>query len=158
MEAMQVTKRQDRDFWSLSPIEQLNVLREEINRLFEAPLSRLFSPTEFFRGWLPPLDMREDKDNFIVSVELPGMKKEDIQVMVHEGVLTISGERKREYQVEDEGVYRSERYYGKFHRTVTLPKPIKEDQIKATYKDGVLTIILPKTEEAKPKQIEVSVD
>ncbi len=155
---MQLTRRQQsRDFWSLSPFEQLNALREEINRLFDMPLGSWLAPTEFFRGWAPALDLREDKDNLVVTVELPGMKKEDIEVTVQDGVLSISGERKREQTAEEEGVYRSERYYGRFHRTITLPKPVKEDEVKATYKDGVLTIVLPKTEEAKPKQIEVTV-
>lgn len=154
---MQLTRRTERGLLSLDPFEQLNALREEINRLFEAPLSAWLESTEFFRGYAPPLDLREDKDNLVVTVELPGMKKEDIHVTVQDGVLTISGERKREQTSEEEGVYRAERYYGRFYRTITLPKPVNEDQIKATYKDGVLTITLPKAEEAKPKTIEVTV-
>jgi len=153
---MQVVKRNP-DLWAVSPFEQLNSLREEINRLFDAPFSGWLTPGEFFNGWAPALDLKEEKDNLVAAVELPGMKKEDIEVSVSDGVLSISGERKREEKSEEEGVYRSERYYGRFHRTITLPKPVKVDAIKATYKDGVLTVVMPKTEEAKPKQIEVSV-
>ena len=85
------------------------------------------------------------------------MKKEEIEVTLHDGSLSISGERKSETKHEDAEVYRAERFFGRFQRSVTLPAPVAADKIKAHYKDGVLTITLPKTEEAKPKQIDVSV-
>jgi len=141
----------------LSPIEQMTSLRDEINRLFEAPFGDLLRASEFSNGWAPALDLREDKDNLVAVLEVPGMKKEDIEVSVHEGVLSISGERKREVETEEAGVHRSERTYGRFQRTLTLPKPIKVTDIKAGYKDGILTVTMPKTEEAKPKQISVEV-
>jgi HSP20 family protein len=108
-------------------------------------------------GWTPALDVHEDKDNFIVRVELPGMKREDIDVSLHDGALSISGERKTEKKYEEAEVYRTERFFGKFQRTVTLPVPVAPDKVKAQYKDGILTVTLPKTEEAKPKQIDVNV-
>ncbi|HET7624030.1 MAG TPA: Hsp20/alpha crystallin family protein [Verrucomicrobiae bacterium] len=108
-----------------------------------------------FSGWFPPLDLREDKDNVVVTVELPGMKKEDIEISLHEGNLTISGERKEEEKSESAEVYRTERFTGRFNRVVGLPVPVATDKVKAQYKDGVLTVTLPKTEEAKPRQIEV---
>lgn len=145
------------DFWSLSPLDQMTSLRDEINRLFEAPFGELTRSGEFFNGWAPALDLREDKDNLVASVELPGMRKENLDVSVHDGVLSVSGERSRESRSEEGGTYRSERFFGRFHRTVALPKPVKVDAIKATYKDGVLTVTMPKTEEARPKQIEVNV-
>ena len=145
------------NLWSLSPIEQMTSLRDEINRLFEAPFGDLLRASEFSNGWAPALDLREDKDNLVAVLEVPGMKKEDIEVSVHEGVLSISGERKREVETEEAGVHRSERTYGRFQRTLTLPKPIKVTDIKAGYKDGILTVTMPKTEEAKPKQISVEV-
>lgn len=132
-------------------------LRNEIDRLFDAPLAELGSSTNLLSGWAPALDVFEDKNNFTVKTELPGMKKEDIEVSFHEGTLSISGERKSESKHEDEEVCRSERYFGRFQRTVTLPSAVAADKVKATYKDGVLTITLPKTEEAKPKQIDVTV-
>lgn len=145
------------EFWGLSPFDQLNSLREEINRVFDAPFGALLRPGEFFNTWAPALDLHEDKNNLIATLELPGMKKEDLQISVHEGVLSIAGERKRECEQGEGNEYRSERYYGRFHRTVSLPKPVKVDAIKAAYRDGLLTVTMPKTEEAKPKQIEVSV-
>ena len=145
------------DFWNLSPLDQMTSLRDEINRLFEAPFGEPGRSGEFFNGWAPALDLREDKDNLVALVELPGMKKENLDVSVHDGVLSIAGERTRESQSEAGGTYRSERCFGRFHRTISLPKPVKVDAIKAAYKDGVLTVTMPKTEEARPKQIEVNV-
>ena len=86
------------------------------------------------------------------------MKKEDIDVSLHDDSLSISGERKSETKAEDAGVCRSERFFGRFQRAVTLPAPVAADKVKAQYKDGILTITLPKTEEAKPKQIDVSIN
>jgi len=85
------------------------------------------------------------------------MKKEDIQVSLHDGGLSISGERKSETKNESAEVYRTERFFGRFQRTVTLPATVAADKVKAQYKDGILTVTLPKAEEAKPKQIDVSV-
>jgi len=126
---------------------RLSSLRDELDSLFDSSLT----------GWLPALDVHENKDNFTVRVELPGFKREDIQVSLQDGVLTISGERKEEKVSEETEVHRQERYYGKFSRALTLPTAVAADKVKATYKDGVLTITLPKAEEAKPKQIDVSV-
>ena len=136
---------------------RLTSLREEIDRLFEEPLAELARGSRLLSGWTPALDIFEDKDNLFVKAELPGMKREEIQVSLHDGSLSISGERKSETKHEDAEVYRSERFVGRFQRTVTLPAPVSGDKVKAQYKDGILTITLPKTEESKPKQIEVSV-
>ena len=136
---------------------RLTDLRDEIDRLFEAPLAGLMQGSRLMSGWTPALDVYEDKDNLYVRVELPGMKKEDIEVSLHEGTISISGERKSEAKYEKAEAYRTERFVGRFQRTVTLPTPVAGDKVKAQYKDGVLTITLPKTEEAKPKQIDVNV-
>jgi HSP20 family protein len=124
---------------------RLTGLQDEIDRLFEVE-----------RAWAPALDVQEDKDNFRVSVELPGLKREDIQVSLEEGALVISGERKTETLDEGIAVHRQERYYGKFSRVLALPSAVAEDKVKAAYKDGILTVTLPKAEEAKPKTIAVS--
>ncbi len=121
-------------------------LQDELDRLFEAPM----------QSWSPALDVHEDKNNFNVRVELPGLKREDIEVSLHEGSLVITGERKTETISEDTAVHRQERYYGKFSRVLTLPTAVAADQIKAQYKDGILTVTLPKAEAAKPKTIAVS--
>ncbi|HEY3932951.1 MAG TPA: Hsp20/alpha crystallin family protein [Verrucomicrobiae bacterium] len=122
--------------------------QDELGRLLESPL----------RAWAPTLDVREDKDNFVIRVELPGLKREDIEVSLQDGALVISGERKFEKTEEGTEVHRQERYYGKFQRALTLSEPVAADKVKADYKDGVLTVTLPKTEEAKPKKIDVSVN
>jgi HSP20 family protein len=109
-------------------------------------------------GWTPALDVYEEKDQFTVKTELPGMKREDIDVTFEGGVLNISGERKSETKTDDADVHRSERYFGRFHRSVSLPATVAADKIKASYKDGILSVTLPKTEEAKPKQIDVTVN
>lgn len=118
-------------------------------------MAELARTSQLLSGWTPALDLYEDKDSFVVKAELPGMKREDIEVSLHEGSLSISGERKGEEKHAGADVYRTERFFGRFQRTVALPTPVAADKVKAAYKDGVLTITLPKTEEAKPKQIEV---
>jgi HSP20 family protein len=125
---------------------RLSSLQDELDRLFQSPLT----------SWAPALDVHEDKDSFVVRTELPGLKREDIEVSLHDGALLISGERKAEVKQEGVEVHRQERYYGKFQRALTLPTPVAADKITAQYKDGVLTVMLPKVEEAKPKKIDVS--
>lgn len=137
---------------------RLSNLRDELDRLFESPWTELARTSQLLSGWTPALDVYEDKENFIVKAELPGMKKEDIGVSLHADSLSISGERRSETKEEDAEVCRAERFFGRFQRTVTLPAPVAPDKVKAQYKDGILTITLPKTEEAKPKQIDVSVN
>ncbi len=127
---------------------RLTNLQDELDRLFESPLT----------GWAPALEVHEDKDNFTIRVEVPGLKREDIAVSLQDDALVISGERKEEKIHEGTEVHRQERFYGKFQRALTLPAPVAADKVKAAYQDGVLTVTLPKAEEAKPKQIDVSVN
>src|SRR5215831_4434646 len=135
----------------------LTGLRDEIDRLFEAPLAELTRSSQLLSGWTPAFDVYEDKDNVYVRAELPGMRKEDINLSLHNGSLSISGERKTEEKLKDAEVYRGERFFGRFQRTITLGTPVEFDKVKAQYKDGILNITLPKAEEAKPKHIDVSV-
>lgn len=137
---------------------RLTNLRDEIDRLFEVPLAALARSSQLLSGWTPAFDVYEDNDNFIVKAELPGMKKEDIELSLHNGSLSISGERKSESKHQDAEVYRTERFFGRFQRTVTLPSPIAAEKVKAQYKAGILTVTLPKTDEAKPKHIDVNVN
>ena len=123
-------------------------LQDELDRLFESPMT----------GWAPALDVQEDKDKFTIRVELPGLKRENIEVSLQDGALVVSGERRAEKIEEGVEIHRQERFYGKFQRALTLPAPVAADKVKAAYKDGVLTVTLPKAEEAKPKQIDVSVN
>lgn len=138
--------------------DRLTNLRDEIDRLFDSPVQQLARSSQLLNGgWGPALDVYEDKDRLTVKAELPGMKREDIEVSLHDGALTISGERKSEMHEKAE-VYRSERFVGRFQRAVTLPCAVAADKVKASYKDGILTVTLPKTEEAKPKQIDINVN
>jgi len=138
------------------PFHQLTSLRDEIDRLFESPFSALGEGLQpFMSGWSPALDLYDEKDNFVVKAELPGMKKEEIEIQLHDGVLTLSGERKRETKFEGADTHRSERFVGRFQRTLTLPSQVDPDKVKATYQDGILTVTLPKSEAAKPKQIQI---
>jgi len=133
-------------------------LREEIDRLFESPLAEMTRTSQqFLSGWMPAMDVHEDKDNLYVKAELPGMRKEDIDISIHDGVLTVAGERKEDEKYHQAEVYRAERFLGRFQRTFTLPTLVDANKVKASYKDGILMVILPKAETAKPKQIEVTV-
>jgi len=145
------------DLTNWGSFDQLTNLREEINRLFDLPYGETGRESEFF-GWAPPLDVYEDKNSLVVKAELPGMKKEDIEISLHQGSLVISGERKFESTDANGDASRSERYFGRFQRALELPKPVNPNEVNATYKDGILTVTLAKTEESKPKQITVKAD
>jgi len=154
---MNIIRYQDPETTLWSPFERLSQLREEMNRLLDGSLAGFAERAGLFSGWAPALDITQDKDTVFVKVELPGLKKEDIDISLHEGMLTISGERKQEKREGEGETFREERYFGRFHRTVTLPTAVQADKVKASYRDGILEIELPKAEEAKPKQIEVNV-
>src|SRR5438067_10964281 len=135
---------------------RLSNLRDELDTLFELPFwSNLGRQTQLFSGWAPALDLYQNNDNVVAMVELPGMRKEDIEISLHEGVLTVGGERKHEGS-DGENAERSERYVGKFRRSITLPSRVDASKVTATYKDGILTVTMPKAEEAKPKQIQIN--
>ena len=148
-------QRPETNTWA--PLEQWTNLRDEINKLFDLPFGDVSRESEFF-GWAPAVDVYEDKDHLVVKAELPGLKKDEIDISLHQGSLIISGERKEESHDEDGDASRSERFFGRFQRALALPKPVNPDQVTATYKDGILTVRLAKTEESKPKQIAVKTD
>jgi HSP20 family protein len=158
---MKLARRERQDRGGLMPQSgfvpgfELNRLRREIDRLLEDPFNLLVPSTSFFEGWTPAVDIYEDKDKYVVKAELPGMRKEDIQVSLDGNTLTISGERKHEEEKKEGETYRSERYFGRFQRSVTLPAQVQANKVEANYKDGVLSVTVPKAEEAKPKQIQV---
>ncbi len=133
-------------------------LRDEMNSLFELPSMGSFArQTQLFGGWSPALDLYQNNDNVIAVVELPGMRKDDIDISLHDGMLTIAGERERTSD-EGENAERTERFSGKFRRSVSLPTRVDAGKVNASYKDGILTITLPKAEEAKPKKVEVTIE
>src|SRR5437763_6008477 len=122
---MRLINRQRPEMTVWSPFRQLSSLRDEIDRLFESPLSTLTEATQpFLSGWLPAVDLFEDKDNFVLKAELPGMKKEDIEISLHEGVLSLSGERKADGKYEGAEACRSERFLGRFQRSLALPTQV----------------------------------
>jgi HSP20 family protein len=141
--------------WSAA--DRWSNLRDELNSFFELPVWSSFARTgQLFTGWSPAIDLYQSNDNVIAVVELPGMRKEDIEISLHDGTLTISGERKRENRSNGDKAERTERYVGTFRRSIALPTRVDAGKVSATYRDGILTVTLPKAEEAKPKQIQVS--
>jgi len=138
-------------------LDRWSNLRNEINSLFESPFfAAPTRQTQLFNGWTPALDLYQTTDDVVAMIELPGMRKEDIELSLHDGMLTISGERKAETS-NGEKAARSERFVGKFRRSISLPTRVDASKVTATYKDGILTVTLPKAEEVKPKQIQVNV-
>lgn len=133
-------------------------LQREINRMFDR-FFRGFSEEEEVRlaTWSPRVDISETDDEYIVRAEVPGVSKDDIKITVKDNLVTIKGEKKQEKETKNENFHRIERIYGSFSRTFTLPGAVKVDKVEAKFKDGVLTIKLPKVEEEKPKEIEIKV-
>lgn len=143
-----------------NPISEFDDLMNRYNRLLgltrgngEREGKDLFSRSD----WAPAVDIKESPEAFIIEAELPGMNREDVKVTVHEGVLSIQGERKHEEETQDKKHHRIERIYGSFLRRFTLPENVDEGSIKANFKDGILSLTLQKSEPAEPKAIEVEV-
>ncbi len=125
--------------------------------------TRPWWPERWFRGEemdvrAPTVDVYEEKDDIVVKVELPGMDKNNIEVNLTDHTLTIKGEKKKEEEVKNENYYRTERSYGTFLRTLELPEDVHTDKVKAIFKNGILEVRMPKTEEAKAKEIKVKVE
>ena len=137
------------------PFSDMIQFRDEVGRWFDA----LEKKGEGKRTtvWAPDVDIKETDKDIQLRADLPGMKKEDIDISVDEDQLVIKGERKFEKEEKDKDFVRVERSYGSFYRSFNIGVPVKSDQIKASYKDGVLEVVLPKSEAKKPKKIEVEV-
>ena len=136
------------------PFHNVTTLQERMNRLF-GELARGTTDDSSLGSWAPLVDIYEKEDSLVIKAELPGIKEKDIDIHVENGVLTLKGERKRETEVNDENYHRSERYYGTFTRTFALPTTVDIPKIRAGYRDGILEVIMPKAETAKPKRIEI---
>lgn len=138
-----------------SSFNELSTLQDEINKIF----SRFFSSKDFaVASFTPKLDLSETDNEFKIAVDVPGFTENDIEVSFENGVLTIKGKKEDEKVEEKENFYHKERFSGSFMRNISIPKPIKVDSIKATFKNGVLNIYLPKEEEVKPKSIKISIE
>lgn len=133
-----------------SPLDRLSTFRDLLDSAFT--LSALPGGE---RTWIPALEIREDAEKVTVRLEAAGMKKEDFDLSLDGDNLVISGERKATEEKREGETFRTERFYGRFERSVHLPTPIQNSAVTATYEDGILTVVLPKAEEAKPKKIEV---
>ncbi len=137
------------------PFRDLMAMQDRMTRLFDETLSRIFKE-EMPRGaWSPPVDILEREKEIILKVDLPEMHQNDIEIKVEENTLILQGERRLIKEVADENYIQIERPYGNFQRTFALPKAIHQEGIKASYKDGVLRIVLPKKKDVTPKQISV---
>jgi HSP20 family protein len=139
------------------PFREMTDIQHEVNRLFDSFFGRPAMTPAAERMWVPASDMRETKDDLYVTLEVPGVRDKDVQVTITGDVLTVKGERKWEKELEDDSYHRVERVYGKFERTVPLPVAVQADKVKASYRDGVLEIKLPKAEEVKPKEIKIDI-
>ncbi len=159
-----------REIVPVTRVPSLPVWEREFDRLFDRlsheirfPWPSLFGterwwPARELHLRMPPVDVYEEKDAVMVKAELPGMSKEDIEVNLTGSTLSIKGEKKREEEVKEADYHRSERSYGAIVRTIELPAEVKAEAAEATFKEGVLNIRLPKTEQAKPKQVKVKVE
>ncbi|MCM8795229.1 MAG: Hsp20/alpha crystallin family protein [Candidatus Omnitrophica bacterium] len=137
------------------PFRELLDLEKEFHRFLDTSFDTLPERISKEGIWSPSLDISEDKDNIVIKADLPGVKQQDIDISINDNILTLKGERRRDEETKGKNYHRIERFYGSFVRSLSLPRYVDTDKINASYKDGVLEIVIPKTEEAKPKQIKV---
>ncbi|MDH7500202.1 MAG: Hsp20/alpha crystallin family protein [candidate division NC10 bacterium] len=147
-------------FWGLrrwGPFREFLSLQKEMDRLFGQYFGRMRGPEEesLAAAWAPAVDIYETEDKVVLKAELPGLKKDHIDIQIRENTLTLKGEKKFEKEVKEENYHRVERTYGTFQRSFTLPNTVKQEGIEAIFKDGVLEVSLPKAEEAKPKKVAI---
>jgi HSP20 family protein len=146
-------------FRELAPFREFERMRREMDRLWESFFEGgLRRRTEEGGEWLPFLDVAETKNELVVKAEVPGMEPKDIDISLSDGVLTIKGEKKQEKEEKEADYHLVERSYGAFTRSVRLPKEVQGEKISASYKDGILKVTLPKSEEAKKKEIKIKVE
>lgn len=146
------------DIW-FTPFQDIERLQDEMNRLFNTSLSK---SSGHRRGaqedlWAPAVDIRDSKDSIVVKADIPGINREDIDVTIQDDILIIKGEKRVDKEEKEENYLRTERVYGSFSRAIQLSSPVENERVKATYKDGVLELVLPKKAEAKPKQLKIDV-
>jgi HSP20 family protein len=137
------------------PFRDVTDIQGQMNRLFDSFLGRPSPVAGLERTWAPAVDMYESKDELVIAAELPGLIHKDIHLSITGDMLTIRGERQRPHEVMQDSYYRAERWWGKFERTLPLPIPVETGKVKASYRDGVLTVTLPKADAIKPKEIKI---
>jgi HSP20 family protein len=140
-----------------TPARDIPSIRDEMNRLLNEFWGKGLGEegTWSSGAWMPPVDIYESDDALVVKAELPGFSKEDIAVELKDNTLMLRGERKREAEMKEGNYHRMERTYGVFHRSFVLPTTVDQQKVKATYKDGVLELSLPKVEAAKPRRVAI---
>ena len=139
------------------PVPTVGNAQREINRVFDGMITRGDYEGDTLCDWTPPVDIVERDSEFVIHVDLPGLEREDIHVGVENNSLSVSGERTRVEPKEAERGYRTERHCGTFKRVFSLPRSVDAGSVKAEYRHGVLTVALPKSEQARPREIEVKV-
>ncbi|MCX7858159.1 MAG: Hsp20/alpha crystallin family protein [Deltaproteobacteria bacterium] len=147
--------------WEITPwrpFKELERIRKEMDELWESFFERRPVRTGELSEWLPSIDFSETKNSYVVKAELPGIDPKNIDISLTENMLTIKGEKKQEKEEEGENYHFVERSYGSFTRSIKLPGQVQSDKISASYKNGVLKVVLPKTEEAKKKEIKIKVE
>lgn len=140
---------------SVEPFRNLNDIQGEMNRLFDRFFGRPITVTTAERLWMPVVDMYETKDDLRLTFEIPGVPEKDVNVSITGDL--VKGERQFVEELKEESYHRIERPYGRFERSVQLPMPVQADKVKATYRDGVLEVRLPKADEIKPKEIKIDI-
>jgi HSP20 family protein len=143
---------------SLMPWSGMSSLRQEMDRLFDRFFETRPDEVPVLGDWVPDMDVSETKDAVVVKAEIPGLDPADIQVSLQENTLIVKGEKKREKEEKDEHYHRVERTYGSFVRTVRLPVAVEGEKVSAAFKNGLLTVTLPKTAAAKPTPIPVKAE
>jgi HSP20 family protein len=138
-----------------NPWRDMIAMQERMNRLANEGYAKGEAEMEY-GSWIPPVDLREEDHQFVIQMDLPGVKKEDIDIHMENNVLTLRGERRFEKEDEKHNYHRIERFYGKFTRSFTLPSLIQAGGITATFKDGILEVAIPKADESKPKKIAIA--
>ena len=140
------------------PFSNLLTAQRDFDRLFKEAFNPFVSEGDLStRTWAPPVDIYENENDIVLKAELPGIEPKDVEVKVEDNTLYLKGERKFEKEVKNESYHRVERSYGSFARSFSLPNSISTDKVKAEFKDGLLTLTLPKREEAKPRTVKIDV-
>jgi HSP20 family protein len=142
----------------LQPFRGLSTLHDQVNRLFNETVFRGQPEESAWTAWAPAVDIYETPNELVVKADLPEVDEKQIDVRVENNLLTIRGERKFEKSVPEENYLRVERTYGSFSRSFSLPNTVNAEAIRAEYRDGVLTVTLPKREESKPRQVKINVN
>ncbi len=146
-----------RPFGSVDPFRDLGDIQSEMNRMFDSVFGRPPQNQMVDRVWAPSVDVYETKDELVVKAELPGVSEKDIHLSITGDMLTLKGERRWEHENKQEDYYRMERWHGKFERALPLPFPVQGDKVKAAFRDGVLTVSLPKADQIRPREIKIDV-